>query len=354
MSCPVTILPTRGRPIPALDDDYPDVALLEVSGLASHPCVRIDLGWPDAGDACQAFGFPEEGRNVQLTPAWLVYRGTKGVQPTAFLDLGSDTIRPGMSGAPVLNRRTGRVCGIIVASRHTARPDGALAVPCPTIAADITGVLAANEAFHRADRRWEEAAGIPSYRTEVIAYLRVLTDWLNADSWPQDLRFNGPVLIPSAIERTLGVSVKGRAGEQIISADDVAQRCTRLVVLGEPRSGKTWLAKRTARRCAEAALAKLEAGGTLEEVELPLYTTCSRLLSVDSAIRNVDGDIRKAAVVSALDQLGGLGGARMRSALREVFAEQDEPTLLVIDSLDEAQDPENRLSHVGKLRWLSS
>ncbi len=94
VSGPVTILPTRGRPIPALDDDYPDVALLEVSGLASHPCVRIDLGWPDAGDACQAFGFPEEGGNVQLTPVSLVYRGTKGVQPTAFLDLGGG--RPGL------------------------------------------------------------------------------------------------------------------------------------------------------------------------------------------------------------------------------------------------------------------
>ena len=63
----------------------------------------------------------------------------------------------------------------------------------------------------------------------------------------------------------------------------------RLVILGGPGAGKTWLAKRTARRCAEEAIAALAAGSTLDEIELPLYTTCSRLFSAH-------GDIREAAV----------------------------------------------------------
>ena len=36
---------------------------------------------------------------MQLTPARLTYRATHGISPTAYLDLASDTIKPGMSGA---------------------------------------------------------------------------------------------------------------------------------------------------------------------------------------------------------------------------------------------------------------
>jgi hypothetical protein len=42
----VVVLAGGGRPIPALDRDYPDIAVLEVGGLEGHPCVRIDPEWP--------------------------------------------------------------------------------------------------------------------------------------------------------------------------------------------------------------------------------------------------------------------------------------------------------------------
>ena len=64
------------------------------------------------------------------------------------------------------------------------------------------------------------------------------------------------------------------------------------MILGGPGSGKTWLAMRTARICAEEALAGLDGKAALDEVELPLYTTCSRLVSTR-------GDIRQAAASSA-------------------------------------------------------
>ena len=56
------------------------------------------------------------------------------------------------------------------------------------------------------------------------------------------------------MERKLLVTASGQADEQDLDADDLARRCARLVVLGGPGSGKTWLARRTARLCAEAAL----------------------------------------------------------------------------------------------------
>ena len=138
------------------------------------------------------------------------------------------------------------------------------------------------------------------------------------DPWPLDLRLGGPVLTPAAIERKLTVTGAGLAGEWDVDADELARHCTRLVVLGGPGSGKTWLARRTARRCANAALEALTAGASLDEVELPLVTTCS-LLAAGS------GNIRHAAVSSALDQLGDLGGSRIADALRVFFTERNSP-----------------------------
>jgi tetratricopeptide (TPR) repeat protein len=154
----VAVLAGGGRPIPALDRDYPDIAVLEVGGLEGHPCVRIDPEWPSLEDSFLVFGYPEEGGAVRLTPARLTYRGTHGTSPTAYLDLASDTIKPGMSGAAVLNLRSEAVCGVVVASKHPVHPDGALAIPWSAIAVELTGVEAANRAFHGQDRRWEEAA----------------------------------------------------------------------------------------------------------------------------------------------------------------------------------------------------
>jgi hypothetical protein len=152
----VAVLAGRGRPIPALDRDYPDIAVLEVGVPEGHPCVAIDPDWPTPDDSFQVFGYPSEGGAVLLTPARLTYRGPHGTSPTVFLDLASDTTKPGMSGAALLNLRTGAVCGVVVASKDPARPDGALAVPWSAIEEDLDGVLAAGRAFHLRDDRWEK------------------------------------------------------------------------------------------------------------------------------------------------------------------------------------------------------
>jgi tetratricopeptide (TPR) repeat protein len=154
----IAVLAGRGRPIPALDRDYPDIAVLEVDGLDGHPCVGIDPDWPSMEDSFQVFGYPQEGGAVQLAPVRLTYRGTRGIHPTTYLDLASDTIKPGTSGAAVLNLRSRKVCGVVVASKHPAHPDGGLAIPWSAIEQDLAEVLAANRAFHRQDQRWAVAA----------------------------------------------------------------------------------------------------------------------------------------------------------------------------------------------------
>ena len=193
----------------------------------------------------------------------------------------------------------------------------------------------------------------PAQLGEIAVYLRTLIDWLNVDPWPRDRRFGGPVLSPAAIERKLRItSARPRRVQlpwslelpELHDADVLAKRCQRLVVLGGSGSGKTWLAKRAARRCAEDALKELAAGSTLDDIELPLYTTCARLFGAG-------GDIRGAVVSSALDQLGDLGSSRLRTAVQMFFAERNAPTVLVIDSLDEAHGSDERLRQADTLPW---
>ena len=187
----------------------------------------------------------------------------------------------------------------------------------------------------------------PAHRSEIAVYLRTLIDWLSIDPWPQDRRFNAATLTPAAIERKLRVTAGTGANsvsERDADADELARQCQRLVIMGGPGSGKTWLAKRTARLCAEDARKALAEGMSLEEIELPLYTTCAHLFAAD-------GDIREAAVRSALEQLGDLGGSRLSAALRVFFTERNASTVLVIDSLDEAHGSDERLWQADTLPW---
>jgi hypothetical protein len=210
---------------------------------------------------------------------------------------------------------------------------------------DLSAAVQERRAVRKRARPPAAEAPATAQRVEVVAYLRTLIDWLNNDPWPRDRRLNGPVLTPAAIECKLRATAATKAGEENLDVDELAERCQRLVVLSGPGGGKTWLAKRMARRCAEDALNALSNGASLDEIELPLYTTCSRLLAVD-------GDPRVAAVSSALDyELGDLGGSRLSVAIRAFFTERNKPTLLVIDSLDEARGPGKRLRQIDTLPW---
>jgi len=177
-------------------------------------------------------------------------------------------------------------------------------------------------------------------RALITRYLETLIAWLGSDPWPRDPRFGGLALTPTTIERKLSVSGSGG----IRDADELARRCQRLVILGGPGSGKTWLARRIARRCAEGALAGLAAGQALDDVELPLYTTCSRLAAAA-------GDVRAAVISSAFFDLADLGGSEVIAAIQGLFADRNAATLLVLDSLDEAHAPDERIRQAETLPW---
>jgi tetratricopeptide (TPR) repeat protein len=157
----------QGRPMPYLDEDYPDVALLRVD-IAGPQCVAVDLDWPKFGDHFQSYGFPDEGGAQRLlTPALLSYRGKKGNDPVVFIDLASDTVKPGLSGGPLLNLRTRGVCGIVVATRSPAIPDGGFAVPWHALGDRLPYLVTANRQYHDSDHRW---AGVVRQAARLVRF----------------------------------------------------------------------------------------------------------------------------------------------------------------------------------------
>lgn len=169
----IQLIADQGRPIPSLNGDYPDIAVLRVE-TTRHPCVAIDTDLPQQGDRFQAYGFPAEGGAVGITPASLRYRGIKGGPPAEFIDLASDTVKPGMSGAPLLNLRTQAVAGVLVATRNATSPDGGLAIPWASVEESLAHPIAASAKFHENDGAWK--AAVDRYGPRVRFRLPLVTE----------------------------------------------------------------------------------------------------------------------------------------------------------------------------------
>jgi tetratricopeptide (TPR) repeat protein len=115
---------------------YPDIALLQTR-IADHPWVDTDVSEPTI--------FPEPDRLYsvawslefsedlpRLTPVGLTYEGglyDSDQTGDLRLQLRDGQIAHGMSGAPILNVRTGRVCAMMTRTRDTGRDGGGWGVP---------------------------------------------------------------------------------------------------------------------------------------------------------------------------------------------------------------------------------
>ena len=157
---------------------------------------------------------------------------------------------------------------------------------------------------------------------DVMVYLRArILDWDKSLWLPAGRK-------PSSLERRL----RGLESGVELSADEALVGRRLLAVLGGPGAGKTWLAKRYARLCAQQALAALEAGSDLLGVEIPVDTTWD-------GWTNAAGDTRRALVAASFAAESGhsdLGGAEIVDRLTRTFTAGGQAILAVVDSLDEA------------------
>ena len=135
------------------------MALLRVE-LAGHPCVLLHEAYT-LGDEMLAFGYPlgsTTGDPVTLVSEdWQRDQGASPDQPHVKLKQGQ--VQPGLSGGPLLNRRTGGVCGVVRLTRDRTSDLGGRAIPTSLVLDRYDFLIELQKAFHSRDRTWISLRG---------------------------------------------------------------------------------------------------------------------------------------------------------------------------------------------------
>jgi tetratricopeptide (TPR) repeat protein len=158
--------------LPALDVDdpasrfhpLPDIALLQlVSPPKGHPCVWLDSSEPATGPPADvlrisAFTIGEHaGGQLARSSATTEFEGPFDEGGSRALKLSAGRIIGGFSGAPLLNVRSGAVCGVVESSRGEHGEHGGFGVSVGGFIDQLPGLAERNADHHRTDRRWEHA-----------------------------------------------------------------------------------------------------------------------------------------------------------------------------------------------------
>ena len=138
-------------------DNDSDLALLKLNcdGL-EHPYVCLDDSYPELKDKLYTFGYPKDhSGGDSLT---LDYEGkSSNNDNTLSLKLKDGQVQEGFSGSPLLNFRTGNICGIVDISRNTGNNLGGRAIPTTQILEEITELSAISLELNQQNLKWQEA-----------------------------------------------------------------------------------------------------------------------------------------------------------------------------------------------------
>ena len=136
-----------------------DLALLElVEPIPNHPCVYLDASTSQeqviqSNDELYTYGYPDDF--PQGGPVTTACEGLTGDRPP-LIKFKQGQIRPGLSGSPLLNRRTSKVCGIVKFTRDRSNDLGGGAVPVPAILSKFSELESLQTQFHKQDHRWQD------------------------------------------------------------------------------------------------------------------------------------------------------------------------------------------------------
>jgi hypothetical protein len=126
-----------------------DLAVLRVAPAYRHPCV-LSIRGVRLFDRFVTFGYPQEHR--EGLPRTLESEGTTGDERLQAFAAGQ--VQQGMSGAPVLNIRTGGVCGVLSRTRNQALDLGGYAIPIERLFLRSPTLERLNKGYHEAYRDW--------------------------------------------------------------------------------------------------------------------------------------------------------------------------------------------------------
>jgi hypothetical protein len=139
---------------PVVGDDF-DLAWIKLETADTRVPVALLGATADTGGKLYSFGYPE---NNAGEPATFEIEGLTGDVPPR-IKFKAGQVKPGMSGSPLLNMRTGAVCAVLISTRGRQSSLGGYGVPVSTMLSSRTfhelGNL--NASAHVTDRRWMNA-----------------------------------------------------------------------------------------------------------------------------------------------------------------------------------------------------
>ncbi|MEV7046187.1 trypsin-like peptidase domain-containing protein [Amycolatopsis sp. NPDC051061] len=323
-----------------------DLALLRPVGgeRAAHVHLAASVA---PGDELWVFGHPEGKYRAGDVVSLRLDGASEHIEGPILLKGTQGRIKPGMSGAPVLNWRTGAVCGV-VRYRDGSHDDTARFVPISTAFAVYPGLAEANTAMPAA-RAWLELLDDTQLAESGARYPGPrLRRYLEAASAADDSHPYAAMLdVPSPLSKVYLRQKAGRAPEdetaaeagELVEADSLLHAFRGVQVLGGPGAGKSSLARHLT---AVAARRWLQEGSghvvpiLVAAEALTLRRGLSEMLA-DGVVRSLDTDLD-------------------RVTLTALFGEPPFPGaewLVMVDGVDEILNPQLRsivLSKVSRHR----
>jgi len=138
------------------ENSYPDLALLKAMQ-TGHPCVFMNHK-VSYHDELYSYGYTQfypSGDGVEFT-----YEDISWIDSQRpLLKFREGQAQKGLSGAPLLNLRTGGVCGVVQNSRGSESDAGGRAIPTDIAWQELKefDLVTRQEQYHQKDKRWVES-----------------------------------------------------------------------------------------------------------------------------------------------------------------------------------------------------
>ena len=304
----------------------PNLAVLETE-LKQHPCAYLfeSLRPDDTLYVC-GFSSEENGDAVRL-----LIEGSEANGST--LKLGSVTADAALSGAPVLNLRTGGVCAILNTATEFGAESASRAIPASILVDLFPEIQTIHNRNHEETPRWFDCTGIVGTVFAARSHLTAMR--ANAEEPIQ------PVLAPksqaSAMDLLSPTTFRALSSEsdvgRTVSIEEFLDRNRKshrsLLVVGQAGSGRSSLLRLFGFK---AAASCRNLGARNQDCLFPILLRANQLTSGEgsveelilNAVRNSKGRIAQTSLPSSfLTDLAELPGLRL---------------LIMVDGVDEIQN----------------